>query len=275
MNSRALQYLGMASLVCGIAFCADEAWTTKDPSQWNGEEINKILNDSPWAKRTKVTFDRSATGDQGRSGRSGGPTWGGRGGGIGFPGGGGMGGARRGGMGGGPGGQRRQEGQNIPPVEVVMRWETAVPVREALARHPDTIQLEDAQADRAKETKTPADANSYVIALIGLRLPERRARRSDRNDDDRDSQTNQDSDRLRDRLMSSARLAIKGRGAIRPSDVKVNTEYGNSDVRFYFSRTNSISLDDKDVTFECKSGGMKLEQKFHVKDMQYQGKLTL
>ena len=75
--------------------------------------------------------------------------------------------------------------------------------------------------------------------------------------------------------MSSTRLVIKGHGEIRPSDVKVTTEYSNSDVRFYFPKTAPISLDDKEVTLECHPSGMKLEQKFHVKEMRYQNKLAL
>ena len=154
----------------------------------------------------------------------------------------------------------------MPSMDVTMRWESATPIQEALTRH----------AGQASTEETGKD--SYVLVLLGLRMPEGRGVGSDDNDDTNGSDRRraaQDPDRMRDRLMSATRLEIKGRSNIRPSDVKVVSQYGNNEVRFFFPKTNPISRDDKEILFETQLGPMKLAQKFHVKDMVYKGRLAI
>ncbi len=64
--------LGAASAACALVLFAADSWKTKDASQWTSEEINKILNDSPWAKSKTVqpeqTQMRRGGGGGGRAG---------------------------------------------------------------------------------------------------------------------------------------------------------------------------------------------------------------
>ena len=150
-----------------------------------------------------------------------------------------------------------------------MRWESAAPVQQALSRRPEQLQIDDTRGDRAKAAPESEAKDSYVIAVLGLRMPDRRF--GSGNDSDEPNDTS----RMRERLMRATTLTVKGRAAIAPSDVKVSSEYGQNDARFFFPRTNPISLDDKEVTFESHLGPVKIEQKFHVKDMLYRGKLAL
>ena len=135
-----------AALSMAGASLAGEKWDSKDPSQWSSAEIDKLLNDSPWAQPAKVQLSQSPdsysrgpnSGGGGSPGGGGGgyPGAGSRGGigipgmGIPFPGGGGMG-YPGGGHGGHGGGNRRPQ---TSTVQATVRWESALPVRLAMAQ---------------------------------------------------------------------------------------------------------------------------------------------
>jgi hypothetical protein len=44
---------------------------------------------------------------------------------------------------------------------------------------------------------------------------------------------------------------------------------------FLFPKTVPLTLDDKDVEFSSKVGSLMVKQKFHLKDMVFDGKLDL
>jgi hypothetical protein len=289
MRLRTLQALTIAALAAGIAFCASDAWK-KDPAQWTEQDIDKILTDSPWAKEVKpeVAMQRGRGGGMGR-GRMG---RGGIGfpGGVGFPGGGypGGGGGYPGGGGGYPGGGRRgggDTGQQTPPQPIIVRWESARPVELALKRRdqaaPQSGTLAAAAAPTAvtrSEIARPAGAadSDYVVTVVGLNLPERSYRASgDDSGSSGDNQNAPDPQEIKDRLMSRVRLLRKNMPALTPVDVKVKQTVGLSQIQFLFPKTEPISLNDKDVTFELQVGRAKYQQKFHLKDMKYQGRLAL
>src|SRR5258708_39802256 len=103
-NSVMVSLLGS---VCAVALFASDVWKTKDYTQWSSEEVNKVLNDSPWAKQTNVTGGQNAQSQRRGSngqGRGGGMGGGGGRGGISFPGSGGGLGCPGSGGGGYPGG---------------------------------------------------------------------------------------------------------------------------------------------------------------------------
>ena len=122
----------------------------------------------------------------------------------------------------------------------------------------------------ADDYKTVADASAkdYVVTLLGFRMPERRARY---DDDDRDT----DKDRLRSQFLDAAQLIPKGKRSIAAEDVQFLGLNGNGDVRFLFPRTPGISAADKEVDFVFDLRGTKIEHKFRLSDMQYQGQLAL
>ena len=124
-------------------------WDKKAPSQWDAEEIEKLLHKSPWAKEVTA---QTAPG-QGGGGSAGGGRGGGMGGpriGIGIPG---IGiGMPRGGAGGGRrgGGYPRQGGAYE---KGTVRWESAQPI-----------------IDAQKNPLPEAFANHYVISVSGIPL---------------------------------------------------------------------------------------------------------
>src|SRR5271154_6431850 len=100
MQSNTVQRLAAAGVACAIALGAGEVWNSKDYTQWSDDDINQILTNSPWAKKTNVTPEGQPMGQRHSRGGDLGGVSGGRMGGQTYPGGGG-GGGEYGGNGGG------------------------------------------------------------------------------------------------------------------------------------------------------------------------------
>jgi len=248
------------------AFGSKDFWETKPSSDWNSEEVDKMITKSPWAKEVSVASGNRMGGPgNGGGGRSRGGL-GFPGGGIGFPGGGGgyPGGGNRGGYpggggypnggGGSPGGGRGGDRQVI---NATVRWESALPVQEALHLHADD------------EKPDPDFEKYYVIALIGD-LPSGR-RWDDNSDDSKDRD-----DRRMEAFKDYTRLERKD-GPLHLEKVDEGSRTGGRGpgVYFYFSRKTELSMDDKEVDFSTKVGATEIKAKFTLKDMRYHGKLAL
>jgi hypothetical protein len=244
--------VSMALLTAG-----DQPWKKKQIAEWNEDDAKQILTDSPWVKSVTPTIDRSANGGQRRPGgmdRGGGVGLGGIG--IGLPGMGG--GSRRGGMG-GPGmgggypggGQTRgpddQSGTGYgQPPTLTLRWESALPVREAELK--------------AHETNAPAfDESHYAIALYGL--PAR--------------MLNSDSRSLADELKKQASIKRDGKKDMKPSSVEVLQREDGPVIVYLFPRSREFTKEDKRLNFSAHVGRLQFSQSFYLEEMVYQAKLEL
>lgn len=129
----------------------------------------------------------------------------------------------------------------------VVRWESALPVR---------------LAEGDKSTAAPAQ---YILSITGD-LPGI-SRNTDETDDEYQSRL--------ENFKEYTRLEKRG-GAIYL--VKIGYQPGqatDSGLRFYFERTDPITLRDGSVTFVTRLGPIDLKCKFSLKEMVYQGKLEL
>jgi hypothetical protein len=248
--------LSLLPISVALVCAADQPWKDKQVAEWNADDAKQILTDSPWAKTVKPTMDRSAQSNQRRSGggmgRGGGIGMGGVG--IGLPG---MGGGRRGGMGGPggggyPGGGRRSgtddgtgtDYNEAAPLKV--RWESALPIREAELK--------------ARDTSAPTlDADHYAIAVYGV--PSRMA--------------GGDTKSLANQLKKQATIKRDGKKNLKPSSVEVLQRDDGPVIVYLFPRSKEITRQDKRVEFDAKIGRLQLAQSFYVDDMNYQGKLEL
>ena len=132
---------------------AADSWRKKPYTAWDDKDIQKILNDSPWAREVNVIIS-----GRGEEARSSSPVAGvGGGSGRGSEG---MGGRGNTGMGG--------AGSAAPTFSLVVRLVSALPVRQAMmrARYGDKV---GSSPEAAKVLSTPD--NYYVVALAGLRRP--------------------------------------------------------------------------------------------------------
>jgi hypothetical protein len=286
------------ALAAPLLLVAGDTWRDKDPAQWNSDEVNQVLTNSPWAKQVTASVNQDNNGSggggggrggwgggggMGGPGGGGGGGWGG-GGGMGGPGGGmggggwggsggmggpGMGGGGMGGPGGGMGrggGRRGGQGGGMASAKLTVRWESAAPVHQAL--------LKNESADAAKFSDWAKDY--YVVTVSGL--PKMGARRRGGDDDSQQQdpdQAKQMEERMQERLKENTSLKLKGR-TIAPERLEtLEAADGTRTEAFLFPRTSNILAADKEVTFSMGMGPMEVKSKFALKDMQFKDKLEL
>ena len=210
----------LAALPAG-AFAVKEFWNEKKPSEWTGAEIHQLLNKSPWAKEGFIS-------DTTRRGSLNSPP------------------AEVGGV--RPARERtlsttgHAPASTGPSVEwkATVRWESALPVREAL--------------HRGAPGQVPDD---YILNVFG-QVP------------------GVETGVLDGSLKDNTRLEHKGDfikvNRVEPAPKSSESEDG---TLFYFSRLLALELADKEVTFTTKLGPLALKCKFTLKDMIYRGNLEL
>ncbi len=247
--------LGVA--VSGLS--AADFWQKKKFVEWDDKEVAKILTDSPWAKSFTVYLKgfggggRGGGGMGGGMGGGGGRGGGGRGGG-GRGGGGGMGGADTGGDIGGGGGD--MGGGVSSGTEVLVRWHTALPVKEAVART-----RYGAEAGTSKEAAQSLGRQEqvYVVGIVGIP-----ARAITLKPDD---------------LKEHAELRVKGQPPIQPVQVQTEPQRATTVLYLVFPKVQQgarqITLADDEVEIFLQLEAGKISKKFKLKDMVYNGKLEL
>jgi hypothetical protein len=241
----ALTIVSLAAFA-GLLSAAD-FWNSKPFSNWSEKETQKMLNDSPWAKKVSISMEGPTAPSIGGSAPRGG---GGRGG---APGGGGgdepsapL--SEKGNVGGGGG------PQGPPPNEVVIRWVSARPMKEAVAklRYGKEVETSDeAKAFLAREEMF------YVVGV--MKMPTR----------------GRTGDEYKEALLKSAALTAKGKDSIAATDVQISPQGRFVEIYLLFPRQRAFSLDDSEVEFTAKPGGIPIKQKFRLKDMMVNGKLEI
>jgi hypothetical protein len=234
--------------LAAVLLAAEQPWQSKQPADWTEEDARQVLTDSPWVKTVRPEIERPANTGQRRAG--GGM---GRGGGIGigFPGGdlsrrgGGMGdpGARN------PGGQGPARTRGDAPrqaPELKLRWESALPVREAELK--------------GRDTNAPTvDEEHYAIAVYGV--PAR--------------MTQGDTKRLAGHLKKQVSIKRYGKKDLKPSSVEVLQREDGPVFVYLFPRSKEITRQDKRIEFNAQIVRLKFAQTFFVDDMVYRDHLEL
>jgi hypothetical protein len=229
-----------------FAFClgAADFWQSKPAAEWSDKDLQKMMNNSPWARPFSVSMSGPAPPTLGRGAGNSpaddtaapAPISEGGGGG-------------RGGRGGG-GAATSGAGGPAPVADasmtVVARWQSALPVKQAFAR------LGNGSAPEHEET-------SYVIVLSGPLRPFLRG----------------DAEALKKAIVGMSSLAAKGKDALRPAELQIGSNQKAIEMLFAFPRSAPFTLDDKEVEFSTKVGDLALKYKFRLKDMVYNGKLEL
>jgi hypothetical protein len=212
-------------------FGADEAWKSKRAADWTDLETKQVLTDSPWAAMVTPTIKKSEAKQPGNRGGLN----------VGIPG---MG-RRR--MGGQPqdSSDHGNESSSEPPQPLNVRWESALPIREAELK--------------ARETNAPAvDEDHYAIAVYGI--PSRYAK---------------DPQALADHLKGQSTIKREGQKDLKPSHVDVLQRDDGLVIVFLFARTKEITAKDARVEFNALVGPFQITQSFRVDEMIYQGKMEL
>jgi hypothetical protein len=240
-------------ILCGagaVMLLAADSWQKKAYTTWDAKDIQRILNDSPWAREVEIMMGAPGmAGGRGGSGdlaRSSSPLAG-----VGSPesGGGGM-----GGRGGGNAGMEGAAGPGAgsggaPTVRLVVRFVSALPVRQAMMRARYGNEVGNSP-EAAKVLSTPDPY--YVVALAGLRRPPG------------DVQA----------VKEKSTLRVKGKEPFGPVQVLVE----NAMVVLFFPREgHPVAVQDGEVEVQVRLPGLAnpIRRAFKLKDMVYDGKLEL
>ncbi len=226
----------IAALLFLFAFClmAADFWA-KPWTEWADKDVTKMVTNSPWAHSASVSMGGPP------------PDLGGG------PGGGG------GGRGGGPQGGGGGADAPVPGVretEVIARWQSAMPIRQAFVRlkyHAEAGKSDDAQKYLAKEQPT------YELVLSGPMQPFLRGKPDD----------------IAKNLGDVTFLSTKEKGAVKPISIEVGKPGPSMDILIAFPRQTPYTVDDKEVEFSTKLGAATVKIKFRLKDMVYNGKLEM
>jgi hypothetical protein len=238
-------------LVVGLALHGADFWNSKTFTEWNDKEIQKLLNDSPWAKKVSVALDgptAPALGGSAPAGRS-------KGGGNG-PG-------ATGDEAANPISERGSLGGAAPPTgsgvvpssEVIVRWQTALPLKQAVAKMRYGKEVE-----TSPEAKKFLDREEQFYIVSITRMPLR----------------GKVGEEYKQALLNSAVLNVKGKDSIPAAEVQMPPPEGRFlEIYLLFPRQRAFSLDDSEIELVAKPGGISIRQKFKLKDMTCKGKLEL
>jgi hypothetical protein len=214
--------LGLAATHRASGF-AGEFWDQKQPADWTKEELDRLMNKSPWAKEASIV-NKAATGPL--TTRT-------------------------------PMNRRGQGNPNgvsqIPEFtgkwQATVRWESALPVRDAL-----------------QSKMSVSLSENYIINVFGdIPSP---APSSDDSADERRTKF--------EILQERTRLERKDDPIeLKRVELSPKTPFSSPGTLFYFSRVFPLKLDDKQVTFVTKIGPLEVKCKFTLKDMLYRGNLEL
>ena len=238
----------LVSLAGPFAVAASDFWNRKQPSAWSNDEIQLLTTRSPWAKETAIQFTQDATFT---TGGEDGPQVG-NGGVISAP---------RSQSGGsfemGGGGRDPHGGAGREPV--VVRWDSAQPILDALA-----IPLKSELKGR------------YAISVsnlpVGIMQGRRRGQNSAGMEEDRSPVALQL--RMIEELKGAATLEVKGKDPAQAGVVTTLPVPGT--YVFGFSKDLlTIGRGDKEVLFTLQTPMIAVKAKFQPKDMIYRGKSAL
>ena len=236
----------------GIAGSKD-FWKNGDPAQWTPQEIHRLLTESPWSQSVSATFalaeeeppqpaiEVPQAGMPSPKNASTDGRW--------------------------DGGVGRVNRNTLPTLNVTIRWDSALPVREALGK-------QSASAGYSAEQVR----KYYLVSVAGL-VPAGRymdPTLNTRSGGDPlgagNPQDPRNPEEMLEGVMHYARLFPHGKQPIRPDDAKLDA---SGTIHLFFPRSQAITVDDKDVTFEVRFGSLSVLKKFRLKDMLYKGELEL
>ncbi|MDP9115203.1 MAG: hypothetical protein M3O20_16160 [Acidobacteriota bacterium] len=213
---------GMLPFFCSalLLAAADQGWKNKQFPEWTEEDAKELLKDSPWVKTVAATPLKP-------SGRDLQVTL--------------------------PIGRRKDRKNdtaapaNASAPMLILRWESALPVREAELK--------------ARDVAAPAlaDDDHYLIAVY--HIPR--------------GMLKDDSKSVTDNLKRQAVLKREGKKDTKPSSVEILLRDDGPVVLYLFPKTAAFDWRDHKIEFDAQMPGLKCAQVFSFDDMTFHGKLEL
>ena len=213
---------------------ADQTWKNKQYPEWTEDDAKAVMTNSPWAKSVVATVAKP----NGKEGQPGGHR-----GHIGI-----------GGFGISRSGSGRRHGSDDSgskassdqPATLALRWESALPMREAELK--------------ARDIGAPDVGDDYyAIAVYGIPR----------------GMVTDDSKERQDELKKLAALKREGMKDLRPTRVDILLRDSGPVVVYLFSKSAEFTWRDHGITFEAQVSRLKFSQAFSTDDMTFHGKLEL
>ncbi len=210
--------LALFALSALVLTAADQAWKNKQFPEWTEDDAKELLKDSPWVKTVAATLVKSQ--DRATFGRR--------------------------------GGKRRSAIDKAAPADakppmLTLRWESALPVREAELKARDVT------------APTLDDQDHYAIAVYGI--PRGILR--------------DDSKIMAEDLKRQALLKREGKKDTKPSSVEILLRDDGPVVLYLFPKSAEFNWRDHKIEFNAQVPGLKFTQAFSFDDMTFHGKLEL
>ncbi len=202
---------------------ADQAWKNKQFPEWTEDDAKELLKDSPWVKTVAATLVKPSGKDVQVSTPF----------------------SRRGG--------KRHEASDTPapanakPPTLTLRWESALPVREAELKARDVT------------APTLDDEDHYAIAVYGIPR----------------GMLKDDSKVMAENLKRQALLKREGKQDTRPSSVEILLRDDGPVVLYLFPKSAEFDWRDHGIKFDAQMPSLKFTQAFSFDDMTFHGKLEL
>ena len=227
---RHILWLALLGVLSGGTLWAADPWkSNKKYTDWSEKEVRKVLRKSPWAKTFMLSYDA--------------------------------------GYGSGP--LAARAGRTVAVScqvggyhRLQVRWESALPVLQALARQ--QMQAEKITPEQAEQLFQQAPSE-YVVMVGGMPIAAMLSTTEEKVKAGTYLETGD-----KQRIMVKELRKSRGQGP----DASVS-EAQVRDLYFAFPRTTPIELRHKSVEFVTKLGQVKIKKKFKLKDMLFGGKLEL
>lgn len=239
----------LASLLVALSLSGADPWQSKPFTEWSDKDVQKLLSSSPWSRSISVSMASADTpGFRGRGGLDGDDTMQRRGASEQMPGA-----ADVGAPGGNVASRSMPDAPSGQSVTLLIRWQSALPVKQALARRKFA-----AEAETSPEAQKFLNEDAgYLISLSGLspsvgRIPQTKVS-----------------------LLQGTVLSAKGKESLHPTDIQMSPPGKTVEAIFVFPKTTPFTLDDKEVEFSTQLGTLAVRYKFRLKDMVLNGKLEL
>ena len=231
-------FFAAALLIASVYGAAQPQPWEKPVESWTAEDVAALLTNSPWSVQTVATMDDPEDAIEPQP--AGPPDTGEKG-------------AGKRPWDGGPGRNRMGHLATIP---VTVRWESALPIRQA-------------QKDLA------APAQSYVISLAGL-VPPGRYRAEGKTETSSTSDGSiaaRNPEEVLEAFMAYSMISQKNGRDLGPENVKLDPVSGV--IRIFFSRKTVIDPEQKEVLFITHFGKLHVRAKFRISSMKYHGNIEL
>ena len=143
-------------------------------------------------------------------------------------------------------------GTSTPQTRLVIQWQSAQPIRQAMVR--GRIE-QGGTVDPEAQVFLDQSSPGYVVVVTGL--PGQFGRLTP------------------EALMAEARLERKGKSPIVPAQAQPQRAGRGVAIVYFFPKDDAIVLEDKEVEFITKVGGVTIKKEFTLEDMVFNDQLEL